>query len=238
MPTCDIIHLLLCHSEQYIFRSIGCSVCLFIAIESSSPALLKSLLRRSDVFYRDIFWMPTPREWDNYSKEEFPNCIHSGSDLSLVGRDDCGHLQVDVDLLSPLDVLWEPNASFWCRYRWWRVGTPPNGSTPSEFCAIWESSTTRSLSSSVISIPCSSFIKGPLQLFYSVACNASLRVHPKHSAFPLPVPATLLSHMERWLCSASSTCRSSNSPNSMESFRDWCPNHIHSISMYSMTWSF
>ena len=28
------------------------------------------------------------------------------SDLSFVGREDCGHMRVDVDLLTPFDMLW------------------------------------------------------------------------------------------------------------------------------------
>ena len=92
----------------------GCSECLCIAIESHRPALLKSLLQRSDVVYRDMFWAPSPSNWSgdyNYSDNlwvtAIPQLHHFGSDsdLSFVGREDCGHMQVDVELQTPFDVL-------------------------------------------------------------------------------------------------------------------------------------
>ena len=90
----------------------GCSECLCIAIECHRPALLKSLLRRTDIVYRDIFWAPTPREWtennSTYTRMEIPVLHYFGaeSDLSFVGREDCGHARVDADLETPFDVLW------------------------------------------------------------------------------------------------------------------------------------
>ena len=91
----------------------GCSECLCIAIESHRPALLKSLLQRSDIFYRDIIWAPTPVEW-SYPESTFTSLaipvLHyfgAESDLSFVGREDCGHMRVDVDLVTPFNVLWK-----------------------------------------------------------------------------------------------------------------------------------
>ena len=96
----------------------GCSECLCIAIESHRPALLKSLLQRSDVVYRDMFWAPYPHNWSAYSSVEssvtsIPQLHHFGSDsdLSFVGREDCAHMRVDVELQTPFDELCRPNYS-------------------------------------------------------------------------------------------------------------------------------
>ena len=92
----------------------GCSECLCIAIESHRPALLKSLLQQTDIEYRDLFWAPTPREWaypkSTFTRVDVPLLHYFGveSDLSFVGREDCGHMRVDVDLLTHFDVLWNP----------------------------------------------------------------------------------------------------------------------------------
>ena len=87
---------------------IGCSECLCIAIESHRSALLKSLLQRSDVQYCDIFWAPTPspNSWQYIEDErdcKFPVLHDVGfdMDLSIIGRDDCGHMRVDVELCFP-----------------------------------------------------------------------------------------------------------------------------------------
>ena len=93
----------------------GCSECLCIAIESHRPALLKSLLQRSDVVYRDMFWAPYSSKWDYVTGSQWvksiPRLHHfdSDSDLSFVGREDCGHMRVDVELQTPFDVLCKPN---------------------------------------------------------------------------------------------------------------------------------
>ena len=91
---------------------IGCSECLCIAIESHRSALLKWLLQRSDVQYRDIYWAPTPtrKSWKVIAGEEvrmFPLLHDMGSDMdfSIVGRDDCGHMRVDVELCAPFDFF-------------------------------------------------------------------------------------------------------------------------------------
>ena len=92
----------------------GCSECLCIAIESHRPALLKFLLQRTDIVYRDVFWAPTPREWaedkSTCTRMEIPMLHYFGadSDLSFVGREDCGHMRVDADVQTPFDVLWSP----------------------------------------------------------------------------------------------------------------------------------
>ena len=89
----------------------GCSECLCIAIESHRPALVKSLFQRSDVVYRDMFWAPYPSNWDEITGNGWvmsvPRLHHfdAHSDLSFVGREDCGHMRVDVELQTPFDVL-------------------------------------------------------------------------------------------------------------------------------------
>ena len=95
----------------------GCSECVCIAIESHGPALLKSLLQRSDIVYRDMFWAPCPSfgNWDyrtgNGWVMSVPRLHHfdSHSDLSFVGREDCGHMRFDVELQTPFNVLCKPN---------------------------------------------------------------------------------------------------------------------------------
>lgn len=89
---------------------IGCSECMCIAIESHRPALLKSLLQRSDIVYRDIYWAPYPSNLDDKS---VPRLHHfdSANDLSFVGREDCGHMQVDVELQTSFEELRTPNYS-------------------------------------------------------------------------------------------------------------------------------
>ena len=91
---------------------IGCSECLCIAIESHRSALLKWLLQRSDVQYRDIYWAPTPTQtsWKVTEGEEeckFPVLHDMGPDMdfSIVGRDDCGHMRVDVELCAPFECI-------------------------------------------------------------------------------------------------------------------------------------
>ena len=80
-------------------------------IEISAPA-------RTDIDYRDIFWAPTPLEWtypkSTFIRVEIPMLHYFGadSDLSFVGRENCGHMRVDVDLLTPFDVLWNPRNGY------------------------------------------------------------------------------------------------------------------------------
>ena len=96
----------------------GCSECLCIAIESHRHALLKSLLQRTDIVYRDIFWAPTPREWtypkSTFTRVKIPVLHYFGaeSDLSFVGREDCGHIRIDADLLTPFDIMWNPHNAY------------------------------------------------------------------------------------------------------------------------------
>ena len=91
---------------------IGCSECLCcVAIESHRPALVESLLQRSDVVYRDIYWAPAPScssKAINWIGTDYPLLHDVGPDmvLSLVGRDDCGHMRVDAELRgASLDFL-------------------------------------------------------------------------------------------------------------------------------------
>ena len=104
----------------------GCSECMCIAIESHQPALLKSLLQRSDIVYRDLFWAPYPSDWDEIrgnGVKSVPRLHHfySHSDLSFVGREDCGHMRVDVELQTPFDVLCK---TFWCSTAYILVSLP------------------------------------------------------------------------------------------------------------------
>ena len=86
-------------------------------IESHRPAVLKSLLQRSDVVHRDMFWACYPSKWNDYYSggyiSEIPQLHHFGSDsdLSFVGREDCGHMRVDVELQTQFDVLCKPDYS-------------------------------------------------------------------------------------------------------------------------------
>ena len=89
----------------------GCSECLCIAIESHRPELLQSLLQRTGLVYRDIYWVPAPREWVmnnltcNYIlKIPVLYYIQPDSELSFVGRENCGHMQIDAEICSPLDL--------------------------------------------------------------------------------------------------------------------------------------
>ena len=85
--------------------NFGCSQCLCIAIESHRSALLKSLLERPNVVYRDMFWARQPIwRWCNNDKTDYPilHDITDDSDLSFVGRDNCGHTPEDEELLLPL----------------------------------------------------------------------------------------------------------------------------------------
>ena len=95
----------------------GCSECLCIAVESHRPSLLKALFQRSDIVYRDMFWAPYPSNWDDITGDGWvmsvPRLHHfdAHSDLSFVGREDCGHTRVDVELQIPFDVLCKLNYS-------------------------------------------------------------------------------------------------------------------------------
>ena len=91
----------------------GCSECLCIAIESHRAALLMSLLQRSNVMYRDMFWAPTPTTWEWTNDDRlisgriatwYPklHSLNEHFDLSIVGRADCGHMRAVVDLRIPL----------------------------------------------------------------------------------------------------------------------------------------
>ena len=88
----------------------GCSECLSIAIESRRPELLKALLERPNIAYRDMFWAPMPNmRWSHrYGDREYHQAIpilhelSDDSDLSFIGQPDCGHTLEDVELLDPL----------------------------------------------------------------------------------------------------------------------------------------
>lgn len=89
----------------------GCSECLSIAIQSNRRDLLRSLLEQPNIAYRDIFWVEKPIEsvgpfdGDLVSFDGAPPALHNidnNSDLSFVGKKDCGHKQLDVELLNPL----------------------------------------------------------------------------------------------------------------------------------------
>ena len=69
----------------------------------------------SDVVYRDMFWAPYPNNWSHYYPggyySEIPQLHHFGSDsdLSFIGREDCGHMRVDVELQTLFDLLCKPD---------------------------------------------------------------------------------------------------------------------------------
>lgn len=93
----------------------GCSECLCVAIEAHQSDLLTALVQRADVVYRDIFWAPCPSKWVRelhntrlWISKRIPQLHHlkaHDSDLSFVGRDDCGHMQVDVEIQTPFEVV-------------------------------------------------------------------------------------------------------------------------------------
>lgn len=84
--------------------SIGCSKCVCIAIESHQPELLRALLARPNVEHRDIYWEMRPIQLPINSRIDHSDtiCVHHAiredTDLSIVGRPDCGHMQIDVEL--------------------------------------------------------------------------------------------------------------------------------------------
>ena len=71
---------------------LGCSECLCIAIESHRPQLLRALLTRTNLVYRDMFWAPTPREcasnaWDSqHSVKNSSAASHRRRQRPLVRR--------------------------------------------------------------------------------------------------------------------------------------------------------
>ena len=105
------------------------------------PVLLGSVLQRTGVMYRNIFWAPTPRELASKNSTCNSNIqipvlhhIYPESDLSFVGREDCGHTVCSSTSRSAL----HSNGSgvraitFWCRCHWWRCGKAATSSTQSE----------------------------------------------------------------------------------------------------------
>lgn len=106
-------------------RKVGCSECVCIAIESHKAALLKRLISRSEIEYRDCFWAPTPCNWTILSKKceksEFSSNIQYtrnipvlhdiiNIDLSKIGCNDCGHMRLDIELDTAFDLLYNQNA--------------------------------------------------------------------------------------------------------------------------------
>ena len=68
----------------------------FVPRHRVASHLLKSLLQRSDVVFRDMFWAPYPSKWAPYVTgsewvKSIPQLHQFGSDidLSFVGREDC-----------------------------------------------------------------------------------------------------------------------------------------------------
>lgn len=93
--------------------SIGCSECVCIAIETQRPELLRSLIERPDIAYRDIFWSHLPFALRKRSEEVYGinertemvpklHQIEAETDLSFIGRSNCGHMRCDEELDSPL----------------------------------------------------------------------------------------------------------------------------------------
>lgn len=92
----------------------GCSECLCMAIESHRLSLLRMLLERPGIEYRDLFWAPcsvvlgsmlkliNPRK---YTAEAFRLQYHKideSTNLSFVGHENCGHQQEDVEICNSL----------------------------------------------------------------------------------------------------------------------------------------
>lgn len=80
----------------------GCSQCLAAAIESHQPVTLVNFLDRP-VVYRDIFWAPMPsyNVLENARGEKGCSVLHhisAFSDLSFVWKNDCGHVNFDVEI--------------------------------------------------------------------------------------------------------------------------------------------
>lgn len=100
----------------------GCSECLCISIESHQPALLRLLLSRRDVAYRDMlwadFWVGMRESRHIRSNEYFPLlhniCPHD--DLSLLCRRHSGNESFDVELREPFnnDEIAEVSSDFSC----------------------------------------------------------------------------------------------------------------------------
>lgn len=70
----------------------------------------------TNVQYCDVFWALTPYKWalrnTIYLEYKVP-VLHRTTpetDLSFLGRGDCGHLQVDVDLKTPFNFVWNLRA--------------------------------------------------------------------------------------------------------------------------------
>lgn len=106
--------------------NIGCSECVCIAIESHRTELLRALLERPDIEYRDIYWstLPTlsetlyrmrkPRVFDRESMIIELHSIEKDTDLSFVGREDCGHIRFDIELCAPFPHTYLLKAAVGC----------------------------------------------------------------------------------------------------------------------------
>lgn len=85
----------------------ACSQCICIAIEARRADLLRSLLTRNDLEFRDTFWSPKPHVFlcksISIAIEIIPelHCVSPDTNLAFVGREDCGHIAVDMELLTP-----------------------------------------------------------------------------------------------------------------------------------------
>lgn len=94
---------------------IGCSECLCIAIESRRYELLRDMLELPEIEYRDIYWstLPVLSSIANSTNTKVVDMstaifelhhIDKDTDLSFVGKPDCGHMQIDVELCTPLQM--------------------------------------------------------------------------------------------------------------------------------------
>lgn len=88
---------------------LGCSECVCVAIESHSTALLRALLDRPDVAFRDMFWVQSALSYQKSdlkyanSYSYFP-ILHDLQCLSFYDYELCKHEQIDVELREPLLV--------------------------------------------------------------------------------------------------------------------------------------
>ena len=85
----------------------ACAECICIAIEAHREDLLRELISQMNLEYHDTFWAPKPhvylRNSSLFSEELIPelHCIRADTSLELIGHENCGHVAIDAELLTP-----------------------------------------------------------------------------------------------------------------------------------------
>ena len=86
----------------------ACAECISVAIEAHREDLLRKLLLQKQLEYRDTFWAPKPHVYlrnnsPNSLNELIPelHCIRADTNLELIGHENCGHVAIDTELLTP-----------------------------------------------------------------------------------------------------------------------------------------